>query len=123
MKTVSTLETEFHQALTQLVGLPLAAIRRAADMLVLHFGTMRVASKADIPSLKNKTPGSIGDIAIHIQCPWRIESKKEILTGRSDLWKPLQRHEFIEASRRILNAMEIYKTRKSNNSWTTKIQM
>ncbi len=49
MKTVSTLETEFHQALTQLVGLPLAATRRAADMLVLHFGTMRIASKVDLP--------------------------------------------------------------------------
>jgi hypothetical protein len=62
-------------------------------MRVLHFGTMRPAPISDLPSLKNKPRGSIGDFALHIQCPWRIETDHKILTGRADLWEPLERPE------------------------------
>jgi hypothetical protein len=62
-------------------------------MRVLHFGTIRPALKSDLPSRKNKPRGSIGDFALHIQCPWRIESDNRILTGRSDLWEPVDRPE------------------------------
>lgn len=62
-------------------------------MRVLDFGTMRPAPKSDLPSLKDKPRGSIGDFALHIQCPWRIETDNTILTGRSDLWEPLERLE------------------------------
>jgi hypothetical protein len=66
-------EVEIRRSLTQLIGLKLAVARRAADMRVLHFGTIRPALKSDLPSRKNKPRGSIGDFALHIQCPWRIE--------------------------------------------------
>jgi hypothetical protein len=86
-------EVEIRRSLTQLIGLKLAVARRAADMRVLHFGTIRPALKSDLPSRKNKPRGSIGDFALHIQCPWRIESDNRILTGRSDLWEPVDRPE------------------------------
>jgi len=28
----------------------------------------------------------VGDYALHIQCPWRIQGPEGIVTGRSDLW-------------------------------------
>jgi hypothetical protein len=64
--------------LTPLTGLQLSVARRAADMRVFHFGRVRVTEG-----------GSVGDFALHIQCPWRINRRDEILTGRSDLWQPV----------------------------------
>ena len=34
--------------------------------------------------------GSIGDFALHIQCSWRIDGPDGIVTGRSDLWRPVK---------------------------------
>ncbi|MHB0998325.1 MAG: hypothetical protein ACYC27_03685 [Armatimonadota bacterium] len=64
--------------LTPLIGLKLSIARRAANMRVLHFG--------DIRPVENET---VGEYALHIQCPWRIEGPKGIITGSSDLWKPV----------------------------------
>ena len=61
-----------------LKGLQLSIARRAADMRALHFGRVTVTEK-----------GSVGEFALHIQCPWRIEGPEGILTGRSDLWEPI----------------------------------
>lgn len=33
--------------------------------------------------------GLIGDFALHVQCPWRIERPDGIVTGRLDLWEPV----------------------------------
>ena len=81
--------TKIRTALTALIGLPLAAAYRTVDMRVFHFGTMRPAAPSRIPSLKNRPRGSVGDYALHVQCPWRFETENEILTGRSDLWEPI----------------------------------
>jgi hypothetical protein len=75
---LSTREQVLSQ-LAQIVGLPLAAARRAADMRTIQFGKLRPVEE-----------GSVGDFALHIQCPWRIEGPDGIITGRSDLWKPLE---------------------------------
>jgi hypothetical protein len=85
--------SEIHQVLLQLVGLRLAHTFRAADMRVFHFGTMRLAPVSDPPSQKHKPRGSVGEFALHIQCPWRIETDAMILTGRSDLYEPVERPE------------------------------
>jgi hypothetical protein len=61
-----------------LIGLRLSIIRRAADMLVLHFGTVRPHYSGE---------GSVAYYALHIQCPWRIDSPSGTLTGRDDLWE------------------------------------
>lgn len=86
---LSSDEAEIRHALTQLVGLKLASAGRAADMRMFQFGTMRPAPKSDIPALRDKPRGLIGDFALHVQCPWRIETDNKILTGRSDLWEPV----------------------------------
>lgn len=33
--------------------------------------------------------GAVGEYALHVQCPWRFEGPEGIVTGRSDLWEPL----------------------------------
>ena len=58
-------------------GKRLSIVRRAADMLVLHFGDIRPHASGD---------GTVGDYAFHIQCPWRFEGPAGIITGRDDLW-------------------------------------
>ncbi len=50
-----------------LVGLRLSIVRSAADMLVLHFGTIRPHSSGE---------GTVADCALHVQCPWRLDSPK-----------------------------------------------
>lgn len=76
---MSTLAETIGRQLTPLVGLRLAVARRAADLRVLHFGQMHVVDR-----------GSVGDYALHIQCPWRLEGSTGIVTGRSDLWEPIE---------------------------------
>ncbi len=63
-----------------LIGMELSRANRAADMLTLQFGALTILEH-------NK--GSVGEIALHIQCPWRIERPTEIITGRTDLWEPI----------------------------------
>ena len=66
-------------ALSQIIGLPLTAVRRAADMRTFQFGTLRAVDR-----------GSVGDFALHVQCPWRLEGPDGIVAGRLDLWEPLE---------------------------------
>jgi hypothetical protein len=63
--------------LKPLIGLKLAIARRASDLRNFQFGRIR--------SVEN---GTVCEYALHIQCPWRIESPDGIITGRSDLWEP-----------------------------------
>ncbi|HXW27217.1 MAG TPA: hypothetical protein VEK73_20900 [Xanthobacteraceae bacterium] len=61
-----------------LIGLRLSIVRRAADMLVLHFGAIRPHASG---------VGTVGDYAFHIQCPWRFDGPLGTITGRDDLWE------------------------------------
>jgi hypothetical protein len=61
-----------------LVGLRLTIARRAADMLVLHFGDIRPHASGE---------GTVGAYALHVQCPWRLDGPIDTLTGRDDLWE------------------------------------
>jgi hypothetical protein len=74
-----TTRQQVTKALAQIVGLPLTALRRAADMRTIQFGRLRAVER-----------GSVGDFALHIQCPWRIEGLQGIVTGRTDLWHPVE---------------------------------
>ncbi len=66
-------------ALSRIIGLPLTAVRRAADMRTFQFGALRPVDR-----------GSVGDFALHVQCPWRVEGPDGIVTGRLDLWEPVE---------------------------------
>ena len=68
--------------LEPLIGLRLSASYRAADMRMFHFGKMREVGC-----------GAVGEYALHVQCPWRIEIKDRIITGRYDLFEPAERTE------------------------------
>lgn len=68
-----------------LIGLPLSIARRAADMLVIHFGTIREYEN-----------GTVGDFALHIQCPWRIGDSTGIITGRYDLYFSAETSEYFD---------------------------
>jgi len=48
-------------------------------MRTFRFGTLRPSER-----------GSVGEVALHVQCPWRIESPLGIVTGRLDLWEPVE---------------------------------
>jgi hypothetical protein len=56
-----------------LIGLRLGIVRRAADMVVVHFGDIRPHPSGD---------GTIGDYALHVQCPWRFDGPLGTVTGR-----------------------------------------
>jgi hypothetical protein len=60
-----------------LIGLRLSIVRRAADMLVLHFGDIRPHSSGT---------GTVGAYALHVQCPWRLDGPAETVIGSGDLW-------------------------------------
>jgi tetratricopeptide (TPR) repeat protein len=64
------------QQFEPLVDLKLSIARRAGSMRNFHFGNIR-----------HIDGGSIGEYALHIQCPWRIESAAGIVTGSQDLWQ------------------------------------
>lgn len=63
--------------LRPLIGLRLSSSWRACDMRIFDFGELRSHGK-----------GQFGEVTIHVQCPWRIETPDRILTGRHDLFKP-----------------------------------
>lgn len=65
--------------LKPLIGLKLSVTRRAADLRSLQFGPIGAADKGEAIAF-----------ALHIQCPWRIEGADGIITGRSDLWEPVE---------------------------------
>jgi hypothetical protein len=68
--------------LRPLIGLRLSASYRAADMRVFHFGRMHVIGG-----------GAVGEYALHVQCPWRIETEDRIITGHDDLFLPAEETE------------------------------
>ena len=61
-----------------LIGMRLSIARHAADMLNLQFG--------DITRENDK---SWGELALHIQAPWRMRKGVTILIGRNDRWNPV----------------------------------
>jgi hypothetical protein len=72
-----SLKERVREHLAPMVGLALSIARRAADMSIFHFGKVTEVSG-----------GTFGEVALHIQCPWRLEGPAGIVTGRSDLWEP-----------------------------------
>ncbi len=68
-------------SLSKLIGLPLAIARDAADMKNFHFGVVGPHSSGK---------GTVGQYALHIQCPWRICGAEGIVTGLMDHYEPTE---------------------------------
>lgn len=77
--TKTNSQKRIEERLQLLVGLPLTIARNAANMKVLHFGSIRPHPSGT---------GTVGAFAIHIQCPWRIVAESFIVTGSSDRFAP-----------------------------------
>lgn len=60
-----------------LLGLKLSSIGHAADMRTFQFGVLRKVGKR-----------LVGDYALHIQCPWRIDRSGAIIVGSKDWYEP-----------------------------------
>ena len=69
-------QSEIVAAFGELLGLPLAIARRGGSMRGFHFGEIRQLEG-----------GSVGDYALHVQCPWRLDGPDGTVTGRDDLWE------------------------------------
>jgi hypothetical protein len=72
------LTEEINKYLADLVGLQLTRKTRAANMQCFQFGVLTVINDKK----------SIGEFGLHIQCPWRITNKNEIIVGNNDLYEP-----------------------------------
>lgn len=70
-----TLSDDILAHLQPLVGLQLTIARRAGAMRNLHFGEVRPVER-----------GNAGEYALHIQCPWRLDSVEGVVTGWTDIW-------------------------------------
>lgn len=64
------------EQLMPLIGKKLS-IARYSGLRAFHFGPIRATSR-----------GTVGDYALHINCPWRIEGPDGIVTGSGDFWEP-----------------------------------
>lgn len=76
---MNTTATEVLKHLKPLIGLKLSIARRAASMSNFQFGEIR---KVD--------GGTVGEYALHVDCPWRLEGPHGIVTGWLDLWEPAE---------------------------------
>lgn len=73
------MKAQIQTALKPLIGLDLSRLTRAANMECFHFGILTVVDDKQ----------AYGEFALHIQCPWRITNRKEIVVGYEDLYEPI----------------------------------
>jgi hypothetical protein len=82
------LADEVRLNLQQLIGLKLSRMALAADMRTLQFGNTEARMRG----------GVVGQYALHVQCPWRLESDTGVITGSGDLYAPHEKSERLEES-------------------------
>jgi hypothetical protein len=73
------IEATILSALQVIIGLPLSIARNAGNMKGFHFGRIRPHH------MEGK--GTVGEYALHVQCPWRIVQAGKILTGLQDYYE------------------------------------
>ncbi len=66
--------------LRPLVGLELSEAWRAADMRNFQF----------FDEIRKAEKGTGKEYNMHVQCPWRIDGPEGIVTGRMDLYEPVE---------------------------------
>jgi len=74
---LNTIADNILKHLKPLIGLKLSIARRAHNMRNFQFGQVHAVAR-----------GTVGEFALHIECPWRIEGPHGIVTGFDDLWEP-----------------------------------
>ena len=77
------MRSEIADALRVLQGLPMwAAGRTAVSLLWLHFGGVH-----DVVD-RSGAAKTVGDYALHIDCPWRIVQRDVVVVGALDRFSP-----------------------------------
>lgn len=76
------LKPQVERAVLPLVGRPLWACGRAADMATFAFGQRR-----KVPD-RHGGEREVGDYALHVQCAWRITRDDRVVVGNRDLYYP-----------------------------------
>ena len=69
---------EVKRAFAPVIGLKLSIARNAGNMKGFHFGQIRSRPRG----------GTMGDFALHVQCPWRIVTVGKMITGSYDYYEP-----------------------------------
>lgn len=77
------MKTRTETELAPLLGLELSKVSRGASMLMCTFGPLR-----SIPDTYRGGERQVGDLALHLQCPWRLRDKSRILIGFTDIYYP-----------------------------------
>ncbi len=80
-RAVDDLRARIAGALSVLVGLPMWASGRAADLQWFQFGERRLL---DGP----RGPREVGSHALHVPCAWRIVRGDVVVVGGRDLYEP-----------------------------------
>ena len=76
------MRSEIADALRVLQGLPMwAAGRTAVSLLWLHFGGVH-------DFVDRRGPKTVGDYALHLDCPWRIVQRDVVVVGALDRFYP-----------------------------------
>jgi hypothetical protein len=76
------LKSEIEKATTVLKGKVLWRCLRAADMATFDFGERRKSYDSQ------GKPREVGELALHVQCAWRVTRDDRVLVGNRDLYYP-----------------------------------
>ena len=78
------MSSEIADALSVLNGLPMWAAGRAGPLLWLHFG----GTHEFVDRYRANEAKTVGDYALHIDCPWRIVQRDVVVVGALDRFSP-----------------------------------
>jgi hypothetical protein len=81
---MDSIKRTIERTLQPLVGLELSAFGRAADLVWIHFGRLH-----RVPAWKRGFK-FVGELAIHVQCPWRLSRRRSVVVGRGDIFESKQ---------------------------------
>jgi hypothetical protein len=76
------LKVEIQKAASALIGMPLWAAGRAADLAWFQFGQRHTVTDS------RSNPKEVGEYALHLQCAWRIVQGERITVASRDLYYP-----------------------------------
>jgi len=80
--TRDVVKTQIENAAAVLIGKSMWKCTRAADLASFQFG-----ARSKVPSFRNMIK-EVGEVALHVQCAWRIARKDRVIVGSRDLYYP-----------------------------------
>lgn len=81
-RTQTPMKDRIERALAGLIGLPMWAASRAADMATFQFGERRRVRNRQGQAIE------VGEYALHVQCAWRLVDASGIVVASRDYYYP-----------------------------------